>query len=156
MAIIQCRSRFFCGCVRDCTQTNIVIVISWRRRHCLAGFWPKDSGSFPLTAGEFGSVKATIRTLRAVEWAMLGSIVLHGVVGEVVGSGARAADPSLGYVFTSAGVAIVGVIFVRRRTLVLRSPESLASHPDDSLTLSHWRAPTWRPTRCARVRRCLA
>jgi hypothetical protein len=71
---------------------------------------------------------------------MLGSILLYAVVGEVLGSGARAVDPSLSYVFTTAGVAIVGVIFVVRRTLVLRSAESLASHPDDSLTLSHWRS----------------
>jgi hypothetical protein len=71
---------------------------------------------------------------------MLGSILLYVVVGELLGSGARAANPSLSYVFTTAGVAIVGVIFVVRRTLVLRSAESLASHPDDSLTLNHWRS----------------
>lgn len=71
---------------------------------------------------------------------MLGSIVLYAVVGELFGSGARAANPSLGYFFTTAGVAIVGIIFVLRRTLVMRSAESLASHPDDSLTLSHWKS----------------
>jgi hypothetical protein len=60
-------------------------------------------------------------------------VISLGVVGEVVGSGDRAADPSLGDVFTSAGASIVGVIFVPRRTLVLPSAESLASHPDDSL-----------------------
>jgi hypothetical protein len=85
-------------------------------------------------------MRGTIRTLRAVQWAMLGSIFLYAVVGEVLGSGARAVDPSLSYVFTTAGVAIVGIIFVVRRTLVLRSAESLASHPDDSLTLSHWKS----------------
>jgi hypothetical protein len=31
------------------------------------------------------------------------------------------------------------MIFVVRRTLVLRSAESLASRPDDPLTLSHWK-----------------
>jgi hypothetical protein len=71
---------------------------------------------------------------------MLGSILLYAVVGELMGSGARAVDPSLSYVFTTAGVAIVGVIFVVRRTLVLRSAENLATHPDDSLTLSHWKS----------------
>lgn len=85
-------------------------------------------------------MRGTIRTLRAVQWAMLGSILLYAVVGEVLGSGVRAADPSLSYAFTTAGVAIVGVIFVLRRTLVLRSAETLASHPNDSLTLSHWRS----------------
>ena len=57
-------------------------------------------------------------------------------------SGSRSHEPSipaLSYVFTTAGVAIVGVIFVVRRTLVLRSAESLAAHPDDALIVSHWR-----------------
>jgi hypothetical protein len=85
-------------------------------------------------------MQGTLRTLRTVQWAMLGGILLYAVVGEVLGSGVRAANPSLSYVFTTAGVAIVGVIFVVRRTLVLRSAESLASHPDDSLTLNHWKS----------------
>ena len=84
-------------------------------------------------------MQGTLKTLRTLQWAMLGSIILYAVVGEVVGLHGRAVDPSLGYVFTTAGVAIVGVIFVVRRTLVLRSAESLASRPDDSLTLNHWR-----------------
>ncbi len=85
-------------------------------------------------------MRGTLRTLRAVQWAMLGSIVLYAVVGEVLGSRAGVANPSLNYVFTTAGVAIVGLIFVVRRTLVLRSAENLASHPDDSLTLNHWKS----------------
>ncbi len=85
-------------------------------------------------------MRGTIRTLRVVQWAMLGSILLYAVVGEVLGRGARAVDPSLSYFFTTVGVAIVGVIFVVRRTLVLRSAENLASHPDDSLTLNHWKS----------------
>ncbi len=80
-----------------------------------------------------------LKTLRAVQWAMLASILLYGIVGEVVGPVARALDPSLSYLFTTLGVAIVGVIFVVRRTLVLRAAESLATHPDDSISLNHWR-----------------
>jgi hypothetical protein len=85
-------------------------------------------------------MKGTVRRLRALQLAMLGSILLYAVLGEVLGSRTRVVDPSLSYVFTTAGVAIVGVIFVVRRTLVLRSAESLASHPDDSLSLSHWKS----------------
>ena len=85
-------------------------------------------------------MRSTVKTLRTLQWAMLGSILVYAVLGEVLGSGARSVDPSLSYVFTTAGVAIVGVIFVVRRTLVLRSAESLASHPDDSLTLGHWKS----------------
>ncbi len=84
-------------------------------------------------------MRGTIRTLRMVQWTMLGSIALYAVIGEVLGSGARSADLSLNYFFTTASVAIVGVIFVVRRTLVLRAAENLAAHPNDSLILSHWR-----------------
>lgn len=85
-------------------------------------------------------MRGTLRTLKLVQWTMLGSIVLYAVVGEVLGSPVRTADLSLNYVFTTASVAIVGLIFVVRRTLVLRAAENLAAHPDDSLTLNHWRS----------------
>src|ERR1700685_2454560 len=84
-------------------------------------------------------MRGTARTLRLVQWAMLASIVIYGIVGQVAGSSAGAANASLSYIFTTAGVAMVGIIFVVRRTLVLRSAERLAVRPDDSLTLSHWR-----------------
>jgi hypothetical protein len=80
-----------------------------------------------------------LQTLRAVQWAMLASILLYAIVGEAVGPIKRALDPSLSYLFTTLGVAIVGVIFVVRRTLVLRAAESLATRPDDDLSLNHWR-----------------
>jgi hypothetical protein len=85
-------------------------------------------------------MQGTLRTLRTIQWAMLGSILLYAVVGELLASSARTANPSLSYFFTTAAVAIVGAIFVVRRTLVLRSAESLLSHPDDSLTLNHWKS----------------
>lgn len=80
-----------------------------------------------------------LKTLRAVQWSMLASVLIYAVLGEVVRPGAHAVDPSLSYVFTTLGVAIVGVIFVVRRTLVLRAAASLASHPDDAISLNHWR-----------------
>jgi hypothetical protein len=85
-------------------------------------------------------MRGTLRTLRIVQRAMLGSILLYAVVGEVVGSGNRTADPSLSYFFSTAGVAIVGVIFVVRRTLVLRAAENLVSHPGDPNILIHWKS----------------
>ncbi len=85
-------------------------------------------------------MRGTLRTLRVVQWTMLGSIFVYAVVGEVLGSRARAADPSLSYFFSTASVAIVGIIFVVRRTLVLRWAETLVSHPDDALTLRHWKS----------------
>jgi len=85
-------------------------------------------------------MRGIVRRLRVVQWTMLGSILLYAVVGKIMSFGARPVDPSLNYVFTTAGVALVGVIFVVRRTLVLRSAEDLASRPDDSVRLSHWKS----------------
>jgi cytochrome b561 len=83
---------------------------------------------------------STLRTLKLVQWAMLGSILLYAVVGEVVRIRAQGGDTTVSYIFTTLGVAIVGVIFVVRRTLVLRSAENLVANPDDSLTLNHWKS----------------
>ena len=57
-------------------------------------------------------MRGTLRTLRAVQWTMLGSILLYAVAGEVLGSGTRATDPSLSYVFTTAGVAIATYVTI--------------------------------------------
>jgi len=81
-----------------------------------------------------------LRTLRAVQWSMLGSILLYAVLGELVGPRARGVDATLSYVFSTLAVGIVGTIFVVRRTLVLRAAASLASHPDDALSLDHWKS----------------
>jgi hypothetical protein len=80
-----------------------------------------------------------LKTLRVVQWSMLASILVYAVLGVVVGPGARAVDPTVNYLFSTLGVAIVGVIFVVRRTLVLRAAESLATHPDDGISLNHWK-----------------
>jgi hypothetical protein len=80
-----------------------------------------------------------LKTLRAVQWALLASILLYGIVGELAGPVARAVDPALSYLFSTLAVAIVGAIFVVRRTLVLRAAESLATQPEDNLSLNHWR-----------------
>jgi hypothetical protein len=81
----------------------------------------------------------TLRLLRVVRLALLGSILLYAAVGEIAGRGRGTANPALSYIFSTMGVAIAGMIFVVRRTLVLRSAESLATHPDDVLSLNHWR-----------------
>jgi len=81
----------------------------------------------------------TLRILRLVQWLMLLSILIYAVLGEVVGPHGRTVNPTINYLFSTLGVAVVGVIFVVRRTLVLRAAESLASRPDDNLSLDHWR-----------------
>ncbi len=85
-------------------------------------------------------MKDALRTLRLVQIAMLASVVLYAVVGELVGRNRGDGNPVLNYVLTTIGVAIVGMILVVRRTLVLRSAQSLATHPDDGLSLNHWKS----------------
>jgi hypothetical protein len=85
-------------------------------------------------------MRGTVTTLRLARWTMLGSILVYAAIGEVFGSRAKTPDLALSYFFSTASVAIVGVIFVLRRTLVLRSAESLAANPDDALALRHWMA----------------
>lgn len=82
----------------------------------------------------------TLKTLRAVQWALLFSILLYALVGELAGPPVRGADPTLSYIFSTLAVGIVGTIFVVRRTLVQRAAEILATRPDDNLSLDHWKS----------------
>ena len=81
----------------------------------------------------------TIRTLRVVQWALLVSIVLYALVGEAVGPKIQTVNPTLSYLFSTLSVAVVGIIFVVRRTLVFRAAESLVARPDDGISLNHWK-----------------
>jgi hypothetical protein len=81
-----------------------------------------------------------LRTLRLVQWSMLASILLYATLGEILGPRTTGVDPTLSYLFSTLAVGIVGTIFVVRRTLVQRAATSLAAHPDDSLSLSHWKS----------------
>ena len=80
----------------------------------------------------------SLKTLRAVQWSMLVSILLYVVVGEMLGPRAHRVEPALSYVFSTLAVGIVGTIFVVRRTLVSRAAAELATHPDDTVSLNHW------------------
>ena len=81
----------------------------------------------------------SLKTLRTIQWAMLVSILLYVAVGEVLGPRIRHVDPTLSYMFSTLAVGIVGTIFVVRRTLVLRAAATLATHPDDNLSLNQWK-----------------
>jgi F0F1-type ATP synthase membrane subunit c/vacuolar-type H+-ATPase subunit K len=81
----------------------------------------------------------TLRLLRVVQWSMLASIVLYVAVGELARPPVRLVNPSLSYMFTTLAVALVGVIFVVRRTMVARPGLSLAAQADDLVSLNQWR-----------------
>jgi len=77
--------------------------------------------------------------MRLLQFFMLASIVAYAVVGEIVKPSARAINPTVNYVVSMLSVAIVGIIFVVRRTLVFRAEQTLASQPDDVISLNHWK-----------------
>jgi hypothetical protein len=83
-------------------------------------------------------VKA-LKSLRAVQRAMLASIVLYAGLGQILSPFGRTLDIAVAHLFTTLGVAVVGVIFVVRRTMVFRAEETLVSQPDDPVSLSHWK-----------------
>jgi len=82
----------------------------------------------------------SLKTLRTMQWAMLLSILLYVAVGEILGPRIQRVDPALSYLFSTLAVGIIGTIFVIRRTLVLRAASTLATQPEDSLSLSQWKA----------------
>ena len=75
-----------------------------------------------------------LKTLRAVQWALLGSIVIYAALGFMIKPLRSNVDPTVRYLFTTLGVAAVGIIFVVRRTLVFRVEASLAKDPDEPVS----------------------
>jgi len=99
----------------------------------LAGFRPSRKS---LDNAQF--MNQALKTLRAVQWSLLGSIVLYVAVGEMFGPRMSAMNAALSYLFSTLAVGIVGTILVVRRTLVLRAAARLALQPDEAVSLSHW------------------
>src|SRR5437868_10676251 len=91
------------------------------------------------------TVESAIKIVRVLQIAMLISVLLFVMVGELVGSNPRLSNPALSsptlfYALSMATITIVGVILVVRRTLVLQSSVALAARPNDLASLSRWRA----------------
>ena len=86
------------------------------------------------------AMESAIKVIRAVQIAMLVSVILYVAVGEGIGSVPRLNNPVLFYVLSLVTITIVGVILVVRRTLVLQSAAALATRPNDTATLNRWRA----------------
>src|ERR1700757_2412654 len=84
-------------------------------------------------------MESAIKVIRAIQIALLVSVVLYVIVGERVGTIPKLNDPVVFYVLSLATVTIVGVILVVRRTLVLQSAAALAVRPNDLATLNRWR-----------------
>ncbi|HKU27447.1 MAG TPA: hypothetical protein VJQ54_18390 [Candidatus Sulfotelmatobacter sp.] len=81
-----------------------------------------------------------LRVLQLLQWSMLISILLYVAVAEVVRPPIKPVNPSITYMFTMLAVALIGVIFVVRRTLVIRPASSVATRPEDVIALNQWKA----------------
>jgi hypothetical protein len=86
------------------------------------------------------SMENAIKIVRLIQIAMLLSVGIFVVAGEMVGSIPKLNNPTLFYALSLATITIVGVILVVRRTLVLQSAVTLATRPNDVATLNRWRA----------------
>ncbi len=81
---------------------------------------------------------AALRTVRLIQIAMLVSIGMYVVVGEVAGRHLNT-DATVLYAISFASISVVGAILVVRKTLVLQSEAELREKPGDPATLSRWK-----------------
>ncbi len=85
-------------------------------------------------------MQAAVRVVRQIQIAMLVSIALGAVAGEMLSRTIhRLAPNTLLHAFSLISFSLVGATVVVRRTLVLPSEAVLQERPDDNLALSRWR-----------------
>lgn len=82
---------------------------------------------------------AALRTIRLIQVAMLASVGIYAVVGEVVGHHLNTDAKAL-YAISFASISLVGAILVVRKTLVLQSETELRLKPGDPATIARWKA----------------
>jgi len=83
-------------------------------------------------------MESAVQLVRLVQYTLLASIAVYGVVGELLGRTHTPGD-TYSYVAFLVAISILGATLVVRRTLVLPSEELLNRKPDDSLAIAHWR-----------------
>ena len=85
-------------------------------------------------------MQAAVRVVRQIQIAMLASIALYAVAGEMLSRTIHRFLPdTLFHAFSLISFSLVGATVVVRRTLVLPSEAVLQERPDDNLALSRWR-----------------
>lgn len=85
-------------------------------------------------------MSSALKMLRIVHIAMLISIGMYVIVGELIASRSPiAARPAFFYVISVLSITTIGVILVVRRTLVLHSESTLRVKSNDLATLNRWR-----------------
>jgi hypothetical protein len=81
---------------------------------------------------------AALRTVRLIQVAMLVSIGIYAVVGEVVGA-RLTTDANTLYAISFASISLVGAILVVRKTMVLQSEAELREKPGDPVIVTRWK-----------------
>ncbi|MGD0793800.1 MAG: hypothetical protein ABR920_18705 [Terriglobales bacterium] len=86
------------------------------------------------------AIRPAVRLVRQVQIAMLVSIALYAVAGEML-AGKLTHDPAntLFHALSFISISLVGATVVVRRTLVLPSEAALKERSDDSLAVARWK-----------------
>ena len=86
-------------------------------------------------------MESILRLLRILQAAMLLSIVLYAVVGEVAGPRRpQPTNPAFVLILAMISASTVLVVFLLRRIMVFRAADLLAKQPSDADALSRWRS----------------
>ena len=80
-----------------------------------------------------------LKLVQLIHAAMLGSVVLEAVVAELAGPGPRSISPALSWSLATLSVAVVGTVFVVRKTLALPSAQALARESGNAIALQRWK-----------------
>ena len=80
-----------------------------------------------------------LKLVQTIHAAMLGSIALEAVIGEIAGPGPRSIHPALSCALATMSVAVVGTVFVVRKTLALPSELALAQKSGDAVAQQQWK-----------------
>ena len=80
-----------------------------------------------------------VRTVRILQFAFVGTVVLYVVIGERF---ARVMAPNIAvyYGISVASISVIGAIFVVRRTLLANAEDLVRMKPQDVVALGRWRA----------------
>jgi F0F1-type ATP synthase membrane subunit c/vacuolar-type H+-ATPase subunit K len=86
------------------------------------------------------SMDAAVRIVQMIRIALMVSVVLYALVGEMVGRNSTSTpDTSIYFAVTLAAVIAVALIVAMRRLFVLKAESTLTRQPEDQAALGRWR-----------------
>lgn len=83
---------------------------------------------------------ATLRLLRILQMALLVSVVLYAVIGELAGPHQPKDVKQVQVILMMLGVALVAAIVILRQRMVRPAEDTLRAQPEDAVALARWRA----------------